>query len=64
MKLSEDKKDAFLNYFMESEILGEEKHLEKALLYFNLPFDLIISKFIPPKRIFVYDAENERKTVS
>jgi len=61
----DDKKDAYLNFFANSEILTEDLHLFKALLYFNLDYETIIKNVLEPKKIFDYriegnDDKNER----
>jgi len=39
---SDDKyKDKFMNYFNDSEIFGEMPLVYRALLYFNLPYEII-----------------------
>lgn len=61
----DDKKDAYLNFFPNSEILTEDLQLFKALLYFNLDYETIIKNVLEPKKIFEYriegnDDKNER----
>jgi hypothetical protein len=53
----DEKRDIFLNYFAQSEILTDEYPLFKALLYFNLPYESIIKDLLQPRIIFNYNRE-------
>lgn len=55
---NEHKKEQFLNFFSNSEILTDEHYLYKALLYFNLPYETIIRNMIEPKKIFEFRYED------
>ena len=62
-------KDKFLNYFNDSEIFNSigVPMVYRALLYFNLPYDTIISEMWKPQLMFTYredDQESEKKELS
>jgi len=65
---SDDKyKDKFMNYFNDSEIFGEMPPVYRALLYFNLPYEPIISEMWKPQLMFTYrqeDPDSEKKELS
>ena len=48
-------RDKFYSYFNDSDILNESAPIYRALLYFNLPYDTIISQMWKPKLIFSYE---------
>ena len=60
-------RDKFYNYFNDSEIFKEIPPVYRALLYFNLPYETIISEMWKPQLMFIYrqeDPESEKKELS
>ena len=60
-------RDKFYSYFSESEIFNETAPIYRALLYFNLPYDPIISEMWKPQLMFSYrsdDNETDKKELS
>ena len=60
-KLQKEEKHNYLNFFSQSEILTEDLQLFKALLYFNLPYEAIVSKQVEPNLMFSFVPDQDDK---